>query len=336
MRRPAVEPAYNGVSMLAPLPSFPTMKTRLFRTAVILLGLGFGLFSCAGENARTDGHGPRVHPLYAMDTCTKTRYPASDTSVEQQLDLLHRLGYAGISWTAEDPARLEAAAHAAAERGVPVFAVYCHAELTRDQLKADPRLPAIMRALKGQNTILWLYVTSGAFKPSDARGDAVAAPELRRIADLAAEHGLRVAIYPHAGAWAERVGDAVRLAKQVDRGNFGVTFNLCHTLRAGEEARIPDLLREAAPHLFVVTLNGADSGAATASWNRLIRPLDEGTYDTGAFLRELDKVGFDGPVALQGYGITLPPEENLSRSMKAWRALGQAAPEAQRINPASR
>jgi sugar phosphate isomerase/epimerase len=253
-----------------------------------------------------------------MDTCTKV----SDVNTpEQQLDMLRKYGYAGIAWTAEEPAKVGAVAHAAAERHVPMLAIYMGAHLAKEGLEADSRLPAIAQALKGHGTILWLHIGSTAFAPSSAEGDALAVPELRRIADVAASNGLRVAIYPHTGDWAERVGDAVRLAKQVNRANFGVTFNLCHSLMVGEEARIPALLKEAMPYLFVVTINGADSGAARTTWERLIRPLGEGSYDVSAFLRELDRAGYCGPIAVQGYGIQLAPDEQLARSMKAWRAI---------------
>ncbi len=259
-------------------------------------------------------------PLVAMDTCTMVQYPHSHVHrPEQQLDWLRQYGYAGIAWTAEDPAAVAAAAAAGAARGVPMTAIYIGAELTREGLKVDGRLPAIAAALKDHGTLLWLHLTSKAFKPSDPAGDALAVPELQRVADLAAGHGLRVAIYPHTSFWAERVGDGVRLAQQVGRTNFGVTFNLCHSLMVGEEADIRALLDRAAPHLFMVTLNGADAGAARTSWNRLIRPLGEGTYDVAAFVRELDRIGYRGPIALQGYGLNRPPEDRLAPSMQAWR-----------------
>ena len=259
-------------------------------------------------------------PLYAMDTCTKQNYPQSDVlSPEAQIDLLKRLGYAGIAWTAEDPAAVATVAKAASDRGVPMWAIYLGADLTTRGLEADPRLAAIAESLKGRDTLLWLHVGSSAFAPSSPAGDAAAVPGLRLIADLAAARGLRVALYPHTGEWVERVQDAVRLAKLVNRPNFGVTFNLCHALMVGDEAKIPALLKEAAPHLFAVTLNGADSGAARTDWQRLIRPLGEGSFDTASFLRELDHIRFRGPIGLQGYGLSTPPQDHLAASMQAWR-----------------
>lgn len=278
------------------------------RTAAIAIMLAFGWTAAAAGR-----------PLHAMDTCTKVHYPASDIhSPDEQIDLLRKLGYAGIAWTAEDPAVVARVAAAGAQRAVPMSAIYLSATLTREGLRVDPRFEAIAAALKGHGTLLWLHITSQDFAPSDAAGDPLAVPELKRLANLAAGHGLRVALYPHARDWTERTTDAIRLANAVDHPAFGVSFNLCHALMAGEEDRIPALLADAGPRLFSVTLNGADTAAAGTSWQRLIQPLGRGTYDLGGLLRHLDKLRYQGPVFQQGYGIGMPPEDLLASSMHAW------------------
>ena len=259
-------------------------------------------------------------PLHAMDTCTKVHYPRSDVnSPKQQLDWLRKYGYAGIAWTEEDPAVVAQVAKAAQQRGVPMSAIYLSATLTRDGLRTDPRFPAIVEALKDHGTLLWLHIGSKDFAPSDAAGDAVAVPELRRLAEFAAARNLRLAIYPHFKDWTERTADAIRLAKAVGMDNFGVNFNLCHALMTGDEAQIPALLEEAKAKLFSVTVNGAESGAANKTWQQLIQPLGRGNFDVAKLLKELDRCGYQGPVFQQGYGIGQPPEELLAASMNAWR-----------------
>ncbi len=100
--------------------------------------------------------------------------------------------------------------------------------------------------------------------------------------------------------------------------NLGVTFNLCHWLKVdGKE--LEARLKEALPHLFVVTINGADSDGK--GWNTLIQPLDRGTFDVAQVLRLLDKLEFKGPIGLQHYGIRGSARGNLSASMKGWKAL---------------
>lgn len=261
-------------------------------------------------------------PFFAMDTCLKPAYPASTMTLDEQLDLVKSLGYAGLSWTEGDPAELRAVVEGSKKRGLKLYAHYAAATLRKSGLETNPRLPETVRALAGSGSVLWPHVGSPDFRPSDPAGDAAAIEGLRRIADLAAASNVKVALYPHVAEWVERVQDAVRLARAVGKRDFGVTFNLCHCLKMGYEARIPDLLAEAKPHLMIVTLNGADSDASQAGWDRLIQTLDRGTYDTGALLSTLQKLRYRGPIGLQGYGIGGDTKENLTRSMAAWQKLG--------------
>jgi sugar phosphate isomerase/epimerase len=127
------------------------------------------------------------------------------------------------------------------------------------------------------------------------------------------------------GNWTERVQDAVRVARKVDRKNFGVTFNLCHCLAVGDEDKIPALLEEAAPHLFMVSINGADSKAPGGGWGRLIQALDQGTFDMVPLLKKLQAINYRGPIGLQGYGVKGDAKDNLARSMAAWRQLSARA-----------
>jgi sugar phosphate isomerase/epimerase len=139
---------------------------------------------------------------------------------------------------------------------------------------------------------------------------------------LAEPVGVKLALYPHVSDWLERVEDAVRVARKTERPNVGVMFNLCHWLKVGDEQNLRPLLQSAQPHLFAVSINGSDRGAAvragTGVW---IGPLDTGAFDWRDFLAALGGVGYTGPVGLQRYGITGDARDHLSRSMAAWRTL---------------
>jgi sugar phosphate isomerase/epimerase len=261
------------------------------------------------------------NPLAAMDTVTKPRYPESDLPMGAQLDLVRAAGYAGVTWDAMPAAETGRLIDAARARGLRLFAVYAGATLARDGLTWGETLPDTMRALEGTGAVVWLHVGSREFERSSPEGDAVAVPALRRLADLAANHGLRVALYPHVGDWVERVSDATRLAREAGHPALGATFNLCHSLMLGEEARLADLLAEASPHLFLVTLNGADAFAAGTSWERLIQTLDRGSFDLRPVLGTLRGLGYAGPVAVQGYGLKGDVADNLRRSKAAWDRL---------------
>ncbi len=234
---------------------------------------------------------------------------------QDKAKFLKQVGYAGIGWT---PPGIPEMLAALAQEGLSMETLYVGVRIGDGEQKFDPQLPKFIEMLKGRGTILWLQISSKSDQPSTLEGDERAVAVIREISGLAQAAGLRVALYPHAGAWLERVQDAVRVVRKVARANVGVTFNLSHSLRVGDESKIPELLRECRPHLFVVTVNGADHAGG---WNQLIQPLDQGAFDTAQFLRQLQAIHFTGPIGLQHYGVKGDARENLQRSMKAWRKL---------------
>ena len=253
-------------------------------------------------------------PFFAMDTGTKD---AKHQTAKQQIEMIKELGYDGIGCTA-GPGLAEMLKELD-KNGLRLSAVYLGANIDADQPKYGPELEEAIEVLKGRNAILWLFVLSKKHKPSSPEGDPRAVEVICEVADMAAEAGLRVALYPHHGFWVERVEDAVRVAKQVNRKNVGVTFNLCHWLMVDDEKNMESLIKSAMPHLFVVSINGADSGGK--DWKQLIQPLDGGTFDMYGFLKTLDDAGYTGPIGLQGYGIGGDAHHNLARSILAWQQL---------------
>jgi len=148
----------------------------------------------------------------------------------------------------------------------------------------------------------------------------------RQICDgLAHAHGAKVAVYNHVSFWAESIDDGIRLSKKVNRRNFGAAFNLCHWLSLEGETDLGKRLDAIAPYLLSVTLCGADGGpgAKGASWDRLIQPLDQGSFDNLALLKAVVKRGYTGPIGLQCYNIRLPARDHLTRSIQAWSAFEQ-------------
>ncbi len=257
-------------------------------------------------------------PFFAMDTGTKD---ARHKNAKEQVQMVKELGYAGIGYTGRNG--LAEMLKELDKNELRLFTVYLGVNIDSGQQKYDPKLKEAIEILKGRNTILWLYVISKKHKPSSPEGDARAVEIIREIADMAAEAKLRVALYPHHRFWVERVEDAVRVTKKVNRKNVGVTFNLCHWLMVDDEKNIKPLIKSTMPYLFVVTINGADSGGK--DWKQLIQTLDRGSFDNYKFMKTLKELGYTGPVGLQGYGIKGDAYENLKRSMGAWRKLNRAS-----------
>ena len=266
----------------------------------------------AYRNIRIEPAGPL--PFFAMDTATKD---AAHQTAKEQVEMVKELGYAGMGCTAGTG--LRETAEELDKNGLKLFTVYLGINIDPDQPKYGPELKETIEILKGRNGMLWIFVQSKKLKPSDSSGDPRAVKILQEIADMAAEANVRAALYPHTGFWVERVEDAVRVVKQVNRKNVGVTFNLCHWLMVDDEKNAESLIKLAMPHLFVVTINGADSGGK--DWKTLIQTLDRGTFDMQQFLKTLNNCGYTGPIGFQGYGIGGDAYDNLKRTMKAWREL---------------
>ncbi len=266
----------------------------------------------AYRNIRIGPAGP--NPFFAMDTGTKDD---KHKTAKEQVEMVRELGYAGIGCTAGKG--LSEMLEELDKNDLRLFAVYLGANIDADQPKYGPELKEAIDVLKGRNSILWLFVQSKKLRPSQTEGDKRAVEVIQEISNMAAGAGLRVALYPHTGFWLEKVEDAIRVAKKVDRKNVGVTFNLCHWLRTEDEKNMRSLITSAMPHLFVVSINGADSGGK--DWKQLIQTLDRGTFNIGRFLRTLKRSGFTGPIGFQGYGIGGDAYDNLRRSMDAWLEL---------------
>ena len=236
-------------------------------------------------------------------------------SPEDQAAMLKELGYAGIGYTGAGgiPEMLAALD----KHDLKMHSIYVGASLGPDGPAFDAQLKEGIAALKGRETIIWLTIIGSA---PNAHGQAVEV--VRQVADLAEAAGLRVALYPHAGFHVAKVEDALRIVKAVDRKNVGASLNLCHWLKLDDERNMAALIKEAAPHLFLVSINGADSGdTQQMGWDRLIQTLDRGSFDVGPFLDTLKRAGYKGPVGLQCYAVKGDMRDNLKRSMDAWKEM---------------
>jgi len=249
-----------------------------------------------------------TNPFFAFDNGTGRGH----LTPEAQATMLRELGYAGVGYTGAKniPAMLEALD----EYDLKMFSIYVGVKIGPGGPTYDPDLAEGIKALKGRDTIVLLFITGDA---PDA--DVQAVQVVREIADMADRSGLRVALYPHTGFYVARVEDALRVVGKSDRKNVGVSFNLCHWLKLDKEENMKPLITATMPHLFLVSINGADRGKTNnMNWDRLIQTLDRGNFDVYYFLKTLKKLGYHGPIGLQCYGIQGDIRQNLKRSMNAW------------------
>lgn len=245
-------------------------------------------------------------------------------TIEKQVKLLTDNGYDGME--KNGLGNFEAVYRALQENNLKLYTIYINVNLDAPQQPYDPRLEETLRMIEGSGAMPWMYVTSDQYPPSSSEYDTLAVPVLQQIADLAHAYGVKVMLYPHMNFWVESTEDAIRVAKKVNRRNFGMTFNLCHYLahknRAGIDpwAEFDTLAQQARPYLFAISLNGADARATNDKdiWASFIQPLGEGNFDTYRFLKTFKQLGFEGPVGLQCYSIDQDKAAHLRKSMQTW------------------
>ena len=248
-------------------------------------------------------------------------YEFGDISPEQQAGFAREYGFEGTVFdhARQIPERLRALDDA----HLQLFFLWLTVDISHSQIKYEPGMEAAIEALQGRGTVVWVAI-QGDDAGAGAEERTIEAVD--RISDLASRSNLRVALYPHYGFYLARFRDVVRVAERVGRSNVGATFNLCHELRSGLDPQFPQLLGNAIPRLYGVTVNGADRQGR--DWNTLIQPLGRGDYDVTALVRTIAKAGYQGPFGIQCYGLKGDPGVYLKQSMAAWHLVSVSAAKA--------
>jgi len=266
-------------------------------------------------------------PLFIVSASAAAREPAAEStkpfapkfyafqngvafgSHEQAAKTLGALGYDGVSQVFVGGEKLARQIAAYEKHGLKVLSIYLNVD-------DKPIAAEVVKPLAGRGGLIELTVRK-------MTPQTVAA--VRQTAEMASKLKTKVALYPHHGFAVATMPEALELAEKVDHPNLGVMFNLCHFLRNEDPATLEQVLEKAGPKLFAVSISGADSVSGAdkggKGWGDLIKPLDQGTFPQDRVLRALKKLGFDGPVGLQCYGVRGDKRENLKRSIAAWKKL---------------
>ncbi|OBC08380.1 4-hydroxyphenylpyruvate dioxygenase [Mycobacterium sp. 852013-50091_SCH5140682] len=152
--------------------------------------------------------------------------------------------------------------------------------------------------------------------------EEVSADQLRRIGDIAARYGIRIAF--EALAWGRFVDDyrrAWRIVELADHPNVGVCLDSFHVLSRGHDpAAIEDIDGE---KIFYLQL--ADAPALTMdvlSWSRHHRLFPgEGAFDLPAFVRHTLAAGYTGPLSLEVFNDTFRQTDPGHTAVHALRSL---------------
>jgi sugar phosphate isomerase/epimerase len=232
---------------------------------------------------------------------------------EKQAATLKALGYDGISYNYTNNKDLETWVRVYREAGLKIYGLYFPVAPAKKPAW-NPALREAIALLKGSETALWVTVPAAKDKAADAY-DADAARELRELADLAQQSGLRVVLYPHAGNHVATALDSQRVAKKAAHPAVKPSYNLCHEFMTGNGAQALETLRAVAGEIALFSLNGVEP----TDKKRYILPLGQGGFDTAALLAELKRLGYKGPVGHQFYSIPGDIETNLKDAIAAWR-----------------
>ena len=153
--------------------------------------------------------------------------------------------------------------------------------------------------------------------------DEVSAGQLRRLGELAAEHGVRIAY--EALAWGTYVDDyrrSWRIVELADHDAVGVCLDSFHILSRGHD---PAAIEEI-PGSKIFYLQLADAPDLTMdvlSWSRHHRLFPgEGAFDLGAFVGHVLRAGYAGPLSLEVFNDVFRQTD-----VDADRAAGAAVPD---------
>jgi hypothetical protein len=224
-------------------------------------------------------------------------------SYEDEAKTLKQLGYDGVSQVHSGGAKLAERISAYDKVGLRVLSVYLNVDDT-------PIATALVKPLANRGAMIELTVRKMTSNTVQA---------VRQTAEMAAELNIRVALYPHHGFAIAKMPEAMELIEKVDHPNLGVMFNLCHFLRGERAEELETVLEKAGSRLFAVSTSGANLGGQ--GWDELIQRLDQGDFPQGRLLRQLARLDFQGPVALQCFGVQGDKRMNLERSIDAWRRI---------------
>ncbi|MGA5463897.1 bifunctional sugar phosphate isomerase/epimerase/4-hydroxyphenylpyruvate dioxygenase family protein [Mycobacterium sp. NPDC050041] len=152
--------------------------------------------------------------------------------------------------------------------------------------------------------------------------DEVSAGQLRRLGDLAAEYGIRVAF--EALAWGRFIDDyrrAWRVVELADHPAVGTCLDSFHVLSRGHDPA--DIERIPREKIFFLQL--ADAPALTMdvlSWSRHHRLFPgEGAFDLPGFLSRVLATGYDGPLSLEVFNDTFRQTDPERTAVHALRSL---------------
>ena len=241
-------------------------------------------------------------------------------SAQDKAKLLKSKGYAGMEGFGDQD--FTAIRKALESEGLQMPVIYTPLNFEAGRITGKPSIEEIKEGIKAapKGCVIYFHLHSVTYKDDKEKGDQVVAAILRDLSGLAAGYGVKLGVYPHVTLYCETLEHSVKLAKMVDRKNYGAVLNLCHLLKVEGTAGLDDKIKRFAPWLVAVNICGADEGdTQQMGWERLIQPLGQGSFDTYHFIKTLLDSGYKGPIGLQCYNLRGDASETLTKSFQTWK-----------------
>lgn len=224
-----------------------------------------------------------------------------------QIRALKSIGYSGLVLDLTKPnglKSLERYQAAIEEDPFEVYAGYVSFHMDKDIDAQSAHLDKVIQGLKKSNAKFWLTLYARQSKSKPAREQIV--DVLRSAADRAKVAGVELIIYPHDTSLMESAEEAIPYLEEVQNGNVSISLHLCHELRAGNGERLNEIAAKIKPWIAIPSISGADIHAVNednSSWDKSIKPLTLGDYDSSKLLKALKSVDYKGPVILHTYAL---------------------------------
>ena len=281
---------------------------------LILVLLIIAFFGCSSKEQKKELN----NTFYAFNNAVRT-LPNAPEGVDAQAEFIKKMGFDGFAGhTSEDYFERRAALD---KVGLAMPEIYWGMDIdSAGNMTIKEELLDIIKDSNNRDLMVALFLNMTYYQHNQVEGDPLVVKHIQELADYAAPYGVKVAIYPHLNNYCETLEHSVRLAKMADRPNVGAIFNTCHLLKVEGEEGWEQKLLNALPYLYMISINGADSGNTKGmGWDQLIQPLGEGTFDTYKLVKLAKDNGYTGPFGLQCYNIKKDCEVALTTSMNTWR-----------------
>ncbi len=247
-----------------------------------------------------------------------------DMSPQEQINMLKKTGYDGISLQMEKVAHVaQLSKFIELVTNTPHFKIY--SVFVRynfnDPEEDKNRWKAVVDLIGNKEIDLWFIFGKTTPDANDSLVEAI----LRNVVNYAASKKVKVILYPHSWCYFYSAEQSLPMVKKINHPNLTLAVHTCHELKAGNGDRLDAVVNNVKEYIGAVTIAGAaaepDATSRRTMDRTTILPLEDGVYDLAPFLKALKKINYKGPVGYINFGFDKKPEQYLLKSMKEWKRL---------------